>query len=52
MIWVFFLILSMFSGTEAGMFVMSLVQESEFLSEMYETNLFLDIVLRAAAILV
>ena len=52
LIWVFFLILSMFSGTEAGMFILSLVQESEFLSEMYETNVFLDIVLRAAAILV
>lgn len=52
LIWIFFLILSMFSGTDAGMFLLSLVHESEFLSEMYETNVFLDIVLRAAAILV
>ena len=52
LLWVFFLILSMLSATDAGMFLMSLVQESEFLSEIYETNLFLDIVLRAAVIFV
>ena len=50
LLWVLFLILSVFSATDIGMFFMSLVQESEFLSEIYEANLFLDIVLRAAAI--
>ncbi len=49
-IWLFFLILSMFSGTDAGMFLMSMVQESEFLGELYDSNLFLAIVLRGAAI--
>lgn len=49
-IWLFFLVLSMLSATDAGMFLMSMVQESEFLGELYDSNLFLTIVLRGAAI--
>lgn len=50
-IWIFFLILSMLSATEFGMQVMALVQKSEALTWLYESNLFLRVVLRAAAIL-
>lgn len=49
-IWLFFLILSMLSATDVGMFLMSMVQDSEFLGELYDSNLFLTIVLRGAAI--
>ena len=49
-IWLFFLVLSMLSATDVGMFLMSMVQESEFLGELYDSNLFLTIVLRGAAI--
>lgn len=48
--WLFFLILSMFSGTEAGLVLMNMVEQSELLSMLYESNLFLRIVLHAAAI--
>lgn len=50
LIWVFFLVLSMAAGTEAGMQLMSMVQESAMLSYLYNSNLFLQIVLRTAAI--
>lgn len=50
LIWVFFLVLSMAAGTEAGMQLMSMVQESPMLSYLYNSNLFLQIVLRTAAI--
>ena len=46
-IWVFFLLLSMFSATETGLWLMSMVQESQLLSTLYETNLFMQIVLQA-----
>lgn len=50
LIWVFFLVLSMATGTEPGMYLMSMVEESSLLSYLYNSNLFLQIVLRTAAI--
>lgn len=50
LIWLFFLILSMLSATDAGLYLMSMVQESEWLGALYDSNLFLNIVLRGAAI--
>lgn len=51
-LWIFFLILSMVSATDLGLRLLSMVQESEFLAPLYESNIFLAIVLRAAAIFV
>lgn len=50
LIWLFFLILSMFSATDVGRNLMVMVEESEMLTYLYDSNLFLQIVLRAAAI--
>lgn len=50
-IWIAFLLLSMFSGTEAGLYLLSMVQESEWLCQLYDSNLFLQIVLQATALL-
>lgn len=50
LIWLFFLILSMLSATDIGRNLMVMVQESEMLTYLYDSNLFLRIVLRAAAI--
>lgn len=50
LIWIFFLVLSMAAGTEVGMQLMSMVQESAMLSYLYNSNLFLQVVLRTAAI--
>lgn len=50
LIWIFFLVVSMAAGTEAGMQLMSMVQESAMLSFLYNSNLFLQVVLRTAAI--
>lgn len=49
-LWLFFLVLSMCSATETGMKILSMVQESEILTALYNSNLFVQIVLRAAAI--
>ena len=49
-LWVFFLLLSMFSATEAGLQLMSMVQESQLLSYLYEKNLFMQIVLQAVTL--
>lgn len=46
-IWFFFLILSIFSGTGPGMYIMSLVRESQYLYELYDANLFMKVVLHA-----
>lgn len=51
-LWIFFLVLSMVSATDLGLRLLSMVQESEFLAPLYESNIFLAIVLRAAAIFV
>ncbi len=50
LIWLFFLALSMAVSTEPGLALMSMVQESSVLSYLYSSNLFLQIVLRTAAI--
>jgi uncharacterized membrane protein required for colicin V production len=49
-IWIFFLVLSMAAATEWGLQLMSMVQQSPMLSYLYNSNLFLQIVLRTAAI--
>lgn len=48
-IWIFFMILSMLSGTEVGLNLLNMVQESKVLSALYDSNLFMQIVLRAIA---
>lgn len=50
-IWLFFLILSIFSGTEAGLYLLNMVQESKVLSRLYDSNLFVKIVLQATTFL-
>lgn len=49
-IWFFFLILSMFAGTGPGMYLMSLVRESQYLYELYDVNPFMQVVLHAMPI--
>lgn len=49
-IWIFFLILSMASATEIGLQLMPMVQSSPLLGYLYESNLFLTIVIQAAAL--
>lgn len=49
LLWAAFLILSLASGTQTGMAIMDMVEKSEFLSKLYESNLFLNIALRASA---
>ena len=49
-LWVFFLILSLCSATVIGTQLLHLVEQSAFLSWLYDSNLFLQVALRAAAI--
>jgi uncharacterized membrane protein required for colicin V production len=49
-IWIFFLVLSMATATDWGLQLMSMVQESSLLSYLYNSNLFLQVVLSTAAI--
>ena len=51
-LWIFFLILSMTSTTEIGLQLMSMVQSSRLLGYLYDSNLFMQIVLQAAAIFI
>lgn len=51
-LWLFFLILSMMSATQWGMQLMDMVQSSHALSSLYDSNLFLQIVVRTAAMFV
>ena len=48
-LWLAFLILSLVSGTEIGMQLTKMVESSSWLNWLYESNLFLEIVLRASA---
>lgn len=48
-LWLFFLILSMASASEWGLQLLGMVQDSSFLSYLYDSNLFLRIVLQTAA---
>lgn len=48
LLWIFFMVLSAVSATEAGLYLMSMVQESRLLSYLYDSNLFMRIVLQAA----
>ncbi len=50
LLWVFFLVLSMLSGTPAGLYLMNQVEQSELLSLLYESNPFLPAVLHAETI--
>jgi uncharacterized membrane protein required for colicin V production len=52
LLWIFFLVLSMISTTEAGLQLMSMVQSSSFLGYLYDSNLFLQIIANAAALFV
>lgn len=49
-IWFFFLILSMFAGTGPGLYLMSLVRDSQWLYELYDVNPFMQVVLHAISI--
>lgn len=49
-VWMFFMILSLVSGTDIGMYLTSMIQNSACLSELYGANLLLQIVLRTAAV--
>lgn len=48
-LWLAFLVLSLVSGTEIGMQLTEMVERSSWLNWLYESNLFLEIVLRASA---
>lgn len=48
-LWLAFLILSLVSGTGIGMQLMKMVESSNWLNWLYQSNLFLEIVLRASA---
>lgn len=45
-LWIFFLLLSLAAGTQTGLWLLSMVQESRFLSYLYNSNLFMQVVLR------
>lgn len=47
-LWLAFLILSLVSGTGIGMQLMKMVESSKWLNWLYQSNLFLEIVLRAS----
>ncbi|MCD8335704.1 MAG: CvpA family protein [Lachnospiraceae bacterium] len=49
-LWIFFLILTVLQTTDIGMTLISMVEESVLLSWLYESNLFLRIILMAAAV--
>ncbi|MCD8346936.1 MAG: CvpA family protein [Lachnospiraceae bacterium] len=49
-LWLFFLILTVLQATDVGVTLLSMVEESVLLSWLYESNLFLRIVLMAAAV--
>ncbi|MCD8397106.1 MAG: CvpA family protein [Lachnospiraceae bacterium] len=49
-LWLFFLILTVLQATDAGTVLLYMVEESVLLSWLYESNLFLRIVLMAAAV--
>ncbi|MDO4322565.1 MAG: CvpA family protein [Lachnospiraceae bacterium] len=51
-IWIFFLVLSMASTTETGLQLMNMVQSSRLLGYLYDSNLFMQIVIQAAALFV
>lgn len=51
-LWLFFLILSMTSATQWGLQFMDMVQSSQTLSALYDSNLFLEIVVRTVAMFV
>lgn len=50
LMWLFFLVLSMCQSTETGQSLLKMVWDSQFLNMLYDSNLFVQIVLRAAAI--
>lgn len=52
LLWIFFMAISAASATEAGLYLMSMVQESSLLSYLYDSNLFMRIVLQAAGVFI
>lgn len=49
MLWIFFMAVSAVQTTEAGLYLMSMIQESRLLSYLYDSNFFMQIVLQTAA---
>lgn len=49
LLWLAFLVLSLVSGTDMGMQLMEMVESSNWLNWLYQSNLFLEIVLRTSA---
>lgn len=49
LLWIFFMIVSAIQTTETGLYLMSMIQESSFLSYLYDSNLFMQIVLRTVS---
>lgn len=52
LLWIFFTAVSALSATEAGLYLMSMIQESRFLGGLYDSNLFMRIVLQMAGLFV
>ena len=50
LLWIFFMAVSAASATEGGLYLMSMIQQSRILGYLYDSNLFLRIVLQAAGI--
>ncbi len=48
LLWIFFMVVSAVSATEIGLYLMSMVQESRILGYLYDSNLFMRIVLQVA----
>ncbi len=46
-VWMFFLVIAIFSGTEIGMMLMNMIDQSTILKPMYESNMFLKIIVQA-----
>lgn len=49
LLWVFFMVVSAIQTTEAGLYLMSMIQESRLLGYLYDSNLFMQIVLRTVS---
>lgn len=49
-LWIFFLILSAAVGTQTGLLLMEMVQKSRILGFLYNSNLFMQVVLRAVVL--
>ena len=48
-VWMLFLVIAIFSGTEIGMMLMNMIVQSPILKPVYESNMFLKIIVQAIA---